>query len=313
VPDVRTFAVLSPFVGGDYYGAVIAGVNRAAVAAGDRVIAMQTLDPGSHSADYGMPDFRQPIAWRYLDGVVAMPGAVSPGYAQALRDIGVPVVLIGHELPGVQCPVVLADNRAGVGDAVRHLVRHGYERIAFGGNLAAFDVRERHEGYLAGLADFGIDPDHHDGTVEALLVLRRRGVAGQRSGPLGRHHLQLLQVDDQPRGRLRGAAGRAVGQQLGHRDGVEVGQLGQPLHGHRPVAALVGADHDRLPAALGLLLHPVQGQPLLGADGSEPSSQRPRVLGRHPWSALPVVTGGDRWCGACLMPSAARRTDRVSR
>ena len=32
VPDVRTFAVLSPFVGGDYYGAVIAGVNRAAVA-----------------------------------------------------------------------------------------------------------------------------------------------------------------------------------------------------------------------------------------------------------------------------------------
>ena len=159
MPDVRTFAVLSPFVGGDYYGAVIAGVNRAAVAAGDRVIAMQTLDPGSHSADYGMPDFRQPIAWRYLDGVVAMPGAVSPGYAQALRDIGVPVVLIGHELPGVQCPVVLADNRAGVGDAVRHLVRHGYERIAFGGNLAAFDVRERHEGYLAGLADFGIDPD----------------------------------------------------------------------------------------------------------------------------------------------------------
>jgi DNA-binding LacI/PurR family transcriptional regulator len=127
VPDVRTFAVLSPFVGGDYYGAVIAGVNRAAVAAGDRVIAMQTLDPGSHSADYGMPDFRQPIAWRYLDGVVAMPGAVSPGYAQALRDIGVPVVLIGHELPGVQCPVVLADNRAGVGDAVRHLVRHGYD------------------------------------------------------------------------------------------------------------------------------------------------------------------------------------------
>jgi diguanylate cyclase (GGDEF)-like protein len=160
VPDIRTFAVLSPFVGGDYYGAVIAGVNRAAVAAGHRVIAIQTLDPGSPSADIsGVPDFRRPIAWRHLDGVVVMPGAIHPGYARALTDAGIAVVLIGHELAGVECPVVVADNRGGVRESVHHLVGHGHERIAFGGDLSHFDVRERHEGYRAGLLDNGIDPD----------------------------------------------------------------------------------------------------------------------------------------------------------
>jgi diguanylate cyclase (GGDEF)-like protein len=157
---VRTFAVLTPFVGGDYYGAVIAAVNRAAVADGDRTIAIQTLDPGSPSADSsGIPDFRRPIAWRHLDGVVVMPAAVAPDYVRALTDAGIRVALIGHELAGVECPVVLADNRGGVRDSVHHLVEHGHERIAFGGDLSHFDLRERHEGYRTGLLNKGIVPD----------------------------------------------------------------------------------------------------------------------------------------------------------
>jgi diguanylate cyclase (GGDEF)-like protein len=160
VPDTRTVAVLSPFVGGDYYGALIAGVNRAAVAAGDRTIAVQTLDPGSPSADIsGVPDFRQPVAWNHLDGAVVLPGAVDAAYVRRMRDAGIGVVLIGHELPGVECPVVVADNRGGVRDSVHDLVAHGHERIAFGGDLDHFDLRERHEGYRTGLRDHGIEPD----------------------------------------------------------------------------------------------------------------------------------------------------------
>ena len=57
VATSRTYGIWSPFVGGDYYGAIIAGINAAAVAAGDRVLALQTMDPGSHSADRsGVPD-----------------------------------------------------------------------------------------------------------------------------------------------------------------------------------------------------------------------------------------------------------------
>jgi diguanylate cyclase (GGDEF)-like protein len=155
----RTFGILSPFVGGDYYGAIIAGINGAAVAAGDRVMAMQTLDPGSYSADRsGVPDFRRPLAWRHLAGLVVLPGAVDTEYVRAARRAGKPVVLVGHEVSDSDCSSVLADNRSGVREAVRHLIAHGHERIAFAGHLAHFDLRERHEGYREGLLDHGLTP-----------------------------------------------------------------------------------------------------------------------------------------------------------
>ena len=154
----RTFAVLSPFVGGDYYGAIIAGVNAAAAARGDAVIAVQTLDPGSHSADHsGLPDFHRPVAWDHVAGLIILPGAVHGEYALAARRAGKPVVLIGHEIDGDSSSVV-ADNRSGVREAVTHLITHGHERIAFAGNLSHFDVRERHEGYRQALFAHGLTP-----------------------------------------------------------------------------------------------------------------------------------------------------------
>ncbi len=73
----------------------------------------------------------------------------------------------------------------------------------------------------------------------------------------------------------------ALGQQLGHRYPVEVGQLGQAGHGHGAVATLVRADHDGLPAAVGLLLDALQGQALLLADGAQPRTEGLGVVRRH--------------------------------
>ena len=155
----RTFGILSPFVGGDYYGAIIAGINAAAVAGGDRVMAVQTLDPGSYSADRsGVPDFRRPVAWQHLAGLVVLAGAVDAEYVRAARQAGKPVVLVGLEVSDSDCSSVLADSRSGVREAVGHLVRHGHERIAFAGNLVHFDLRERHEGYREGLLAHGLTP-----------------------------------------------------------------------------------------------------------------------------------------------------------
>ena len=110
----RTFGILSPFVGGDYYGAIIAGLNDAAVAHDDRIMAIQTLDPGSHSADRsGLPDFRRPVAWRHLAGLVVLPGAVDIGYATGARAAGLPVVFVAQDVTAAGCPAVLADNRSG--------------------------------------------------------------------------------------------------------------------------------------------------------------------------------------------------------
>ncbi|KUL41814.1 substrate-binding and GGDEF domain-containing protein [Actinoplanes awajinensis] len=156
----RIFAILSPFVGGDYYGAIIEGINAAAVAGGDRVMAVQTLDPGSHSADRsGLPEFRRPLAWDHVSGLVVLPGAVEPGWAAAARRAGLPVILVAQDAADTGASVVLADNRSGVREAVRHLIEHGHERIAFAGYLAHFDLRERHEGYREGLLAHGLTPD----------------------------------------------------------------------------------------------------------------------------------------------------------
>ncbi|WP_436528774.1 diguanylate cyclase domain-containing protein [Actinoplanes sp. HUAS TT8] len=156
----RTLGILSPFVGGDYYGAIVEGINAAAVAGGDRVLAMQTLDPGAHSADRsGIPEFHRPLAWDHLAGLVVLPGAVSADYAAAAHRAGLPVVMVAQDAGDTGASVVLADNRSGVREAVAHLIEHGHRRIAFAGYLAHFDLRERHEGYREGLIAHGLTPD----------------------------------------------------------------------------------------------------------------------------------------------------------
>jgi diguanylate cyclase (GGDEF)-like protein len=180
----RTFGILSPFVGGDYYGAIIEGINGAAVSGGDRVTAMQTLDAGAHSADRsGVPDFHRPVAWRHLSGLAVLPGAVDPEFAQAARRAGLPVVMVAAETAGEGMSVVAADNRSGVRDAVIHLIGHGHERIAFAGYMVHFDLRERLEGYRAGLAAHGLSEmvfdtgDNHESGGEMVAdALIRAGM-----------------------------------------------------------------------------------------------------------------------------------------
>ncbi|BEL07100.1 hypothetical protein Q0Z83_052910 [Actinoplanes sichuanensis] len=180
----RTFGILSPFVGGDYYGAIIEGINAAAVAGGDRVMAVQTLDPGAHSADRsGLPEFHRPVAWRHLSGLAVLPGAVGSEYAEAARRAGLPVVLVAAETSGEGMSVVAADNRSGVRDAVAHLIEHGHERIAFAGYMVHFDLRERLAGYRAGLAERDLSPmvfdtgDNHESGGEAVAdALIRAGM-----------------------------------------------------------------------------------------------------------------------------------------
>lgn len=168
----RTFGILSPFVGGDYYGAIIAGINAAAVAGGDRVMAVQTLDPGSHSADRsGLPAFHRPVAWEHLSGMAVLPGAVSAAYAVRARQAGLPVVHVAQDGCGA---AVLADNRSGARAAVAHLVAHGHSRIAFAGYLSHYDLRERYEGYRSAMLEHDLTPvlfdsgDNHESGGELV-------------------------------------------------------------------------------------------------------------------------------------------------
>ncbi len=152
--------VLSPFVGGTYYGSLVASVGAAAQAYGRQMIAIQTLDAADDIVfTGGNPAFDAPVAWDHISGFVVFTDAADPEYLARLERAGKPVVLVGHVVAGLHRPTVLADNRAGVRESVTHLIReHGCRRIAFTGYLAASDIQERYETYLEVLAAHGLQP-----------------------------------------------------------------------------------------------------------------------------------------------------------
>src|ERR1019366_4823378 len=196
--------ILSPLVAGSYASNLIAGVTTAARASGTRVIAIQTLDlnfggpeerltrsrpRGSADGDYLgwppgtealVPRFTLRPAWDQVSGFLVVLNAVEPGYPQALRDAGKPVVMLSHEEESFPCPVVSADNRSGIIQAVAHLVEHGHRRIAFAGCLVQSDITERLDAYLEALASHGIEADR-DLVFEATDNLEGGGEMAARA------------------------------------------------------------------------------------------------------------------------------------
>ncbi|RKS68056.1 diguanylate cyclase (GGDEF)-like protein [Motilibacter peucedani] len=149
--------VLSPLVGGFYYGALLQGI---ADAAGDRgVVALQTLEAGNTHAEYVEPPaYDLDIAAEHVVGYVSVVNAVSAAQLDSIVAAGRPLVLVStaEEVPGR--PRVVPDNATGVREAVEHLLAHGHTRIGFVGNLVQSDMRARYDAYLDTLGAAGLVP-----------------------------------------------------------------------------------------------------------------------------------------------------------
>jgi signal transduction histidine kinase/DNA-binding LacI/PurR family transcriptional regulator/AraC-like DNA-binding protein len=129
-----------------------------------------------------------PVGPWNTDGLIIVPDDVSDAQSRYVHDLqasGFPVVFTTPEAPG---PMVVVDNATGIREAVRHLVGHGHNRIAFiaGKRHRRGDSAERLEAYLAGMADEGLEPDgrlvaygehRYDGGQEAMRELLDDGVA----------------------------------------------------------------------------------------------------------------------------------------
>lgn len=153
----QTIGVLSPVVGGFYFGGLIAGITQAAQHAGYGVIAVQThpagLDRERHP-DEPLPEV--PGALDTVDGYIIIAHAVHHDRLASIGDWGRPFVLVSENDANLTAPMVLPDNAGGARAAVEHLIEHGHSRIGFVGNLAQLDIRERYEAYRAALEDHGI-------------------------------------------------------------------------------------------------------------------------------------------------------------
>ncbi|MGD9316482.1 MAG: substrate-binding domain-containing protein, partial [Anaerolineae bacterium] len=82
-------------------------------------------------------------------------------YVQELRATGHPLIFVAA---GEDGPSVVADNRSGVLEAMRHLVEHGHRRIAFiAGSVEDMegDTGERLQAYHGAVEALGLDADPH--------------------------------------------------------------------------------------------------------------------------------------------------------
>ncbi|MFL5803946.1 MAG: substrate-binding domain-containing protein [Roseiflexaceae bacterium] len=143
----KAIGVLTPQLSGDYFGTLFTGIHAVTRRHDPRLIAIQ-----------GTPRdiFPSRLAWEQVDGWIIINDA--DGLDQTAPP-GVPLVTLGVQVPGLDCPAVFPNNHGGMRTAVLHLIGHGHRRIGFVGNLAHHDIQQRYEGYQAALAEHGLPFD----------------------------------------------------------------------------------------------------------------------------------------------------------
>lgn len=95
---------------------------------------------------------------RRVDGLIVLGGNLP---AQWLRETArqVPLIVFGHEVPGLEDQCLKMDDYEGAYKATQHLIDLGHRRIAHvTGNLAHTDAIARRDGYLQALLDNQIEP-----------------------------------------------------------------------------------------------------------------------------------------------------------
>ncbi|PUB23903.1 DNA-binding LacI/PurR family transcriptional regulator [Promicromonospora sp. AC04] len=151
--------VLSPVVGGYYFGRVLAGIARTVRPDGHRVVAVQTYPADLEREQFpDRPPGTAAVSLGQLDGVIVITSAVNEATLLRIEDDGTPVVLVSQRATSIDAPVVTPDNEGGTRAAVEHLIAHGHREIGFLGSLRQADIVERHEAYLATLVAHGITP-----------------------------------------------------------------------------------------------------------------------------------------------------------
>jgi LacI family transcriptional regulator len=103
---------------------------------------------------------------RRVDGLIVAPTAADQSYMMADRRAGTALVFVDRPPNHLDADAVVAANRSGATDGVRHLLAGGHRRIGFLGDLATISTAaDRFAGYVDAMERAGL-------TVEASIVRR---------------------------------------------------------------------------------------------------------------------------------------------
>ena len=97
---------------------------------------------------------------RRVDGLIVAPTAADQSYLIADRRAGIALVFVDRPPRNLDADAVVAANRSGAADGVRHLLGRGHLRIGFLGDMATISTAaERYAGYVDAVERAGLPID----------------------------------------------------------------------------------------------------------------------------------------------------------
>lgn len=151
----RSVGVVVPDVSNPFFAAVVKGIELASQRASLNILLGNTDESVTRERE-----LLHGLVGR-VDGVIIAPAREESDNTDEMRRAGVPIVLLDRRLRASEdLDCVLVDNEGGAGQAVKHLVGLGHERIGFiSGPLDTTPGRGRHAGFLAAMETAGLDVD----------------------------------------------------------------------------------------------------------------------------------------------------------
>lgn len=106
---------------------------------------------------------------RDVDAII-LAGTVPNDLVTYVHKLKIPYVIVDYKPPKIKSNLILIENHGGAYQAVRHLIDHGYKRIAFvGGSFYHSSIKERFQGYCAGLKEGGLNQVAKDKSLHFLV------------------------------------------------------------------------------------------------------------------------------------------------
>jgi LacI family transcriptional regulator len=256
----KLVALLAPGITTTYMGEILEGITQAA----ERLnYGLMLYTQGTVSNIQRTSYYLSILSSSQVDGVLLIVPHDYEIIVSDLKQHDLPYVIVDHHSNAEDEPSVIATNRKGVLDAMRHLLALGHRRIGFiTGRMDIACSHDRLQGYRDGLAEIGLpfDPE-----------LVREGDFTQ---PVGFHQAQsLLKMADPPTAIVASndvmafgvmdaakAAGLQIGRELsivGFDDIYMASQTYPPLTTVRQPLAAMGA------TALDMLVSLFQGRTVL--------------------------------------------------
>jgi len=121
----KTIGMIVEDISDPFFSSISRIVEQIAYAQGYRVIFGSSENDPAKAIDL-IQNFRN----HNVDGFIIAPPPGIDAVVQQLVDQNFPVVLFDRSLPGVDCPKVIVNNFEGTAEAINHLIKNGYDKVA---------------------------------------------------------------------------------------------------------------------------------------------------------------------------------------